>query len=210
MSQHCPLCNSTAKLFYNGKHQTYYQCDTCFGIFLLRDSRPSRQIEITHYRQHNNDVEDKGYQTFVSPITEAILHDFNANDKGLDFGAGTGPVISKMLTDHGFSIAQYDPYFHNYPELLKQQYDYIASCEVIEHFFDPRKEFTLLKSLLKPQGKLFCMTHIYDESIDFASWYYKNDPTHVFIYHANTIGWIKKEFAFSDVMIANRLIVFST
>jgi SAM-dependent methyltransferase len=209
MSKQCPLCNSTAKLFYNGKHQTYYQCDTCFGIFLLSDSRPSSKEEVAHYEQHNNDIEDKGYQNFVSPITEAILQDFNTNDKGLDFGAGTGPVISKMLTDNGFSITQYDPYFHNYPELLKEQYNYIASCEVIEHFFDPLKEFTLLKNLLKPQGKLFCMTHIYDESIDFTNWYYKNDPTHVFIYHANTIEWIKKELAFSDVVIDNRLIIFS-
>ncbi|BAX81831.1 class I SAM-dependent methyltransferase [Labilibaculum antarcticum] len=210
MPQQCPLCNSTAKLFHTDKHNSYYQCDACFGIFLPINSRPTSQLEIAHYEQHNNDVEDKGYQKFVSPITEAILHDFNANDKGLDFGAGTGPVVSKVLNDHGFSIAQYDPYFHNYPELLNEKYDYIASCEVIEHFFDPHKEFTLLKKLLKPQGKLYCMTHIYDKSIEFTNWYYKNDPTHVFIYHANTIEWIKKEFEFADVMIDNRLIIFST
>jgi SAM-dependent methyltransferase len=210
MSPRCPLCCNTAKLFYEGENRSHYQCITCFGIFIDANSRPSEEVEKTHYQQHNNDIEDKGYQKFVSPITEAVLHDFTANHKGLDFGAGTGPVISKVLTDHGYSIAPYDPYFHNYPKLLEEQYDYIASCEVIEHFFDPRKEFTLLKKLLKPRGKLYCMTHIYDISIDFADWYYKNDPTHVFIYHANTIEWIKREFKFADVMIDNRLVIFST
>lgn len=209
MPQHCPLCNRTANIFYDGKHQTYYLCNTCFGIFLRSNSRLNCQEEVAHYRQHNNDIEDKGYQKFVSPITEAILHNFGTKHKGLDFGAGTGPVISKVLTDQDFSIAQYDPYFHNHPELLNEQYDYIASCEVIEHFFDPRKEFAMLRKMLKPQGKLFCMTHLYDESIDFPNWYYKNDPTHVFIYRSNTIEWIQKEFGFSGVTIQNRLITFS-
>ncbi len=209
MQHQCPLCNNNAKLFYKTENRIHYQCNTCFGIFANANSRPSQDVEKKHYQQHNNDIDDKGYQKFVSPITNSVRRDFTANHKGLDFGAGTGPVISKVLTDHGFSIAPYDPYFHNYPELLEEQYDYIASCEVIEHFFDPRKEFTLLRKLLTPRGKLYCMTHLYDESIDFENWYYKNDPTHVFIYQKQTFEWIRKEFGFSDLQIDDRLIVFS-
>ncbi len=209
MSQACPLCSNNSSLFHEEKNRIYYQCGTCFGIFVNTSALPSLEVEQAHYEKHNNDVEDAGYQNFVSPITKSILQDFTANNNGLDFGAGTGPVISKILTDHGFSILQYDPYFHIYPELLKEQYDYIASCEVIEHFYYPQKEFSLLKSLLKPNGKLYCMTHIYDDSIPFTNWYYKNDPTHVFIYHKNTFAWIKKEFGFSDIIINDRLIVFS-
>lgn len=165
--------------------------------------------EKLRYKEHNNDVEDKNYQNFVSPITTAILKDFSSADKGLDFGAGTGPVISKVLNDNAFSIVQYDPFFHNFPDLLNARYNFIACCEVMEHFYNPKKEFGLLRSLLYPNGKLYCMTDLWDESIDFHEWYYKNDPTHVFIYTKETIHWIQKEFDFSDVTVDGRLVTFS-
>ncbi len=207
----CPLCRGVAcnaSPFYQNNKQLYYQCGTCCGIFVSPELRPDRDTELSRYEQHNNDVEDTGYQKFVSPITSAIIRDFSTESKGLDFGAGTGPVISKLLNDQKFQIMQYDPFFHNHPELLNGQYDYIACCEVIEHFYNPNKEFQLLKKLLLPGGKLYCMTDIYDESINFEKWYYKNDPTHVFIYQTETINWIKKEFGFSNVSITGRLITW--
>ena len=79
---------------------------------------------------------------------------------------------------------------------------------MIEHFYDPAKGFRLLKELLLQNGKLYCMTEIYDESIDFPNWYYKNDQTHVFIYHKKSIHWIKEEYGFSDVTIEGRLITY--
>ncbi|WP_309597799.1 methyltransferase domain-containing protein [Flavobacterium oreochromis] len=85
----------------------------------------------------------------------------------------------------------------------------MASCEVIEHFHHPKKEFQLLKELLVPKGKLYCMTHLYDSSIHFEKWYYKNDTTHVFIYQKETIEWIAKMLMFSDFTIKNRLIIFT-
>jgi hypothetical protein len=205
----CPLCKSESnELIYTNKRR-FFQCQNCFAIFNDPDSRLTESEEKKHYSQHNNDVEDKGYQKFVSPITSAILNNFTTNDTGLDFGAGTGPVISKILKDNAFSIEQYDPFFHNHPHLLDKKYNYIACCEVIEHFHDPKKEFDLLRKLLHDNGKLYCMTDIYDESIDFEKWYYKNDPTHVFLYHRKTIQWIKEEYGFSDVTIEGRMIIFS-
>lgn len=169
---------------------------------------PDKNTEKLRYEEHNNDINDLNYQQFVSPITTAILEARTQEDKGLDFGAGTGPVISKVLKDHNYSIVQYDPFFHNFPELLNGKYDYIACCEVIEHFHYPHEEFGLLKDLLKKGALLYCMTDLYDEGIDFHNWYYKNDPTHTFIYQKNTIHWIQQEFAFSDVKIDGRLITF--
>lgn len=205
----CPLCNSTTTLFSEFKKRFYYQCDSCQAILLHPDQYMSFENEEKHYQFHNNDVEDQGYLNFVSPITSGILKHFDKNKMGLDFGAGTGSAITKVLRDNGFQIEQYDPYFHNYPELLENQYDYIACCEVIEHFHHPAKEFGLLKKLLKPNGKLFCMTHLYDNSIDFEKWYYKNDHTHVFMYQKETIQYIADTFGFTNYSIENRLIVFS-
>jgi len=208
MSNNCPLCNQLGNIYYQKNNRLFYKCNTCYGIYLDKDLRPNKNAEKLRYETHNNDVHDKRYQKFVSPITSAILKNFTPNNIGLDFGAGTGPVISKVLKDNNFSIKQYDPFFHNYPKLLENKYDYIACCEVIEHFYSPKKEFKLLKKLLHPNGVLYCMTDIYKDNIDFHTWYYKNDPTHVFIYHENTIEWIKEKFNFSDVIITDRLTTY--
>lgn len=209
MTQICPLCSSDADIYYQDKNIHYYHCKTCDAVFEDENYRPDSSAEKSRYEIHENDVEDKNYQKFVSPITSSILRDFTKYSKGLDFGAGTGPVISKVLQESGYTITEYDPYFHNYPERLQHKYDYISSSEVIEHFYNPYKEFKLLKSLLKQDAKLYCMTDVYDKSIDFASWYYKNDPTHVFFYTKKTFEWIKKEFNFLDVKVDGRLITFS-
>jgi hypothetical protein len=208
MRQNCPLCNTLSETFYKNE-DAYYKCHNCYAVFVDKYNRVDKVLEQKRYELHQNSVEDKDYQKFVSPITSAILRDFKIGDKGLDFGAGTAPVLSKVLQDNNYSIKPYDPYFHNYPELLEQKYDYIGSCEVIEHFYNPYKEFKLLKKLLNPHAKLYCMTEIYSEKIDFASWYYKNDPTHVFFYHSKTFEWIKEKFYFSKIKIENRLITFT-
>ena len=190
MKINCPLCSTLSEDFFKNT-KVYYRCKKCFGIFMSRDDKIDKESEKLVYQQHENDVNDKGYQKFISPISDAILKDFTKDAKGLDFGAGTGPVLSKVLQDNNYTVKQYDPYFYNYPELLEQSYDYIGSCEVIEHFYDPYKEFKLLKKISNPSAKIYLMTEIYNEGIDFASWYYKNDPTHVFFYTKETFEWIK-------------------
>lgn len=205
----CPLCNTLSETFYTEKEKVYYQCPACKGIFHGRPNLPGIEEERERYREHNNDINDKRYQGFVSPVVNAVLGDFSTSHRGLDFGAGTGPVISKMLQDNNFRIAQYDPLFHDNPGLLKRKYDYIVCCEVIEHFHRPAKDFAMLRSLLKPGGKLYCMTDLYREDLDFRTWYYKDDPTHVFFYHEKTLDFIKSRFGFSELEVHDRLIIFS-
>ncbi|OWP87414.1 methyltransferase [Flavobacterium covae] len=209
MHPNCPLCNAHTQAFHQIKNRDYFQCTNCQAILLHPEQYMTAQDEEKHYRFHNNDVTDAGYLHFVSPITQGILHDFSPSHSGLDFGAGTGSAVSKVLNDNGYAIVSYDPFFHPYPEVLAKTYDYIACCEVIEHFHHPAKEFELLHHLLIPKGKLYCMTHLYDPSIDFNKWYYKNDTTHVFMYQKETIRWIAQSFGFSDFDIINRLIIFT-
>jgi len=202
-STSCPLCKSPTVPFE--KHK-YFTCTECFGISMSPEFYPNPKQEEDRYKEHHNDVNDKGYQNFVSPITQSVLKNYSPHHKGLDFGAGTGPVVSKMLQDKDYTIALYDPFFHPYPELLTKSYDYIVCCEVAEHFFNPYKEFALLKSLLNKGGTLFCMTHMFSEKIDFKNWYYRNDITHVFIYREETFEWIREKFGFSSLRINNRLV----
>ncbi len=202
-SSPCPLCQGQGK---GWEENRFYRCEQCRGIFRAREYLPSPALERYTYEQHQNDVEDPRYQHFVSPITQAVLRDFGPEHEGLDFGAGTGPVISKVLIDHGFHIHPYDPFFCPVPALLEKTYDYIVCCEVIEHFHEPAREFSLLHRMLKPQGRLYCMTHLYDESINFGKWYYQTDPTHVFFYQAATMSWICEAFGFSELRIDGRLV----
>lgn len=201
----CLLCNSESNSFYK---EQYYLCKNCKGIFRPIDTLPTLSDEKARYDTHNNDIEDTRYQNFVSPITNAILDNHTPEEKGLDFGAGSGPVIAKMLNEKGYYPSLYDPIYHNYPELLVSHYDYVFACEVIEHLHDPYGEFMRLRDIILPGGRLYCMTHLYDESIDFDKWYYKNDFTHVFIYMQETIDWLATEIGFTRYTIEDRLITF--
>ena len=206
MKKICPLCETPSEFFYEDT-QRYYKCRNCHGIFVSDEQLPNEKSEKERYKLHDDNSEDIGYRKFVSPITNNIQKDFSVMDEGLDFGAGTSQIITKVMKEVGYNIVSYDPYFHNYPQLLEKKYDYIASCEVIEHFYNPKREFALLQNMLKDGAKLYLMTDIYDEKIDFASWYYKNDPTHVFLYTKKTFEYIAKTFAFSIEKIERRLIV---
>jgi len=207
MNNSCPLCKNKGKTI-TSIPRIFYQCLECEAIFLDSKHYLNQEEEKQRYLLHNNDLEDINYQKFVSPIVNAVVENFDiTKHKGLDFGAGTGPIIAKMLSDKGFDITLYDLFFHQNNDYINQKYDFICSCEVIEHFHHPDIEFEKLSNLLTENGKLFLMTHIFDPNLDFDNWYYKNDPTHVFIYLQETFEYIKTKFGFKNLIIEKRLII---
>lgn len=204
----CPLCSAVADLFDDNRGTFFFKCTGCHSVFRDPADELSPKLEKKRYEAHNNDPADPGYRSFVAPIVKEVLRRFTPTHHGLDFGAGPVPVITELLREKGYNIEPYDPFFHNDPELLKQTYDYIAACEVIEHFRFPAKEFKLLRSLLKPGGALICMTELYDEGQDFAKWHYKNDETHRFFYSRLALEWIRDNFGFSALKSEGRLVSF--
>ncbi len=204
---YCILCNSETDLFYKDLTTSYYKCRNCFSVFMYPGCFPNPEKEKKRYELHNNDVNDIRYQNFVMPIINELTRKFNPRNTGLDFGAGTGPVITKLLSDKGYHMELYDPFFWNNPEKLNLKYDFIVCCEVIEHFHNPYHEFDLMQSILREEGMIFCMTEFYSEEIDFPNWYYKNDPTHVFFYHKKALEWIKKNFNFATLKIQGRMVL---
>jgi SAM-dependent methyltransferase len=205
----CPLCSGAAGRLEEINDKIYLKCKNCQSIFLDKNCHLEPDKEKQRYLEHNNNVNDPAYQNFVKPITSSILSNFTPRHKGLDYGAGTGPIITKVLCEAGYNIKPFDPYFHNQAELLNSQYDYIACCEVMEHFRNPLQELDKLIKLLKPNGKLYCMTVLFDGNADFRSWHYKNDPTHVFFYSRKSIFYIKEQFKLADASIEGRLITFT-
>lgn len=203
----CTLCNSKMT---SRAGQKYFVCSICDARVMDSKFWPSKKEEKKHYETHNNDVNDPRYQKFTSPISNYVLKNYTTDSLGLDFGSGTGPVISKVLKDLGYRIFQYDPFFAVDPTALQNQYDFIVSCEVIEHFYNPYQEFETLKKLLKPNGKLICMTLLYKDEIDFENWYYKNDPTHVFFYSEKTVDFIRNKFNFESFeLFGDRMVVWN-
>lgn len=184
----CPLCWNTGRLFYQNQ---FYSCGTCLSIFRDPKSYLGTEKEKARYVTHNNDIHDLGYQNFVSPITSRVLTDFPPESHGLDYGAGPWPVITHLLREKWYTLSLYDPYFYPGTRVLEKKYDYIVCSEVMEHFYQPYAEFKKLASLLKPHWKLYLKTELYHEWRDFSSWYYKNDPTHVFFYHARALKYIE-------------------
>lgn len=205
----CNLCGAETKAFWEDKQRKFVCCTNCEAIQLLPEFYVPEDAEKERYLTHNNDVEDPRYQQFVSPITSQVLEDFSEENTGLDYGCGTGPVAAAELEKKGYTVALYDPYFHPDKKVLKNFYDFIICCEVMEHFYEPAREFRRLSERINPGGKLYCKTSLYSEEIDFENWYYKNDPTHVFFYTEKSLIWIKDNLGFSKVEIEPQLIVFS-
>lgn len=197
----CPLCSSSSAYFFTGRIGTYFRCTGCRSAFLHPSVRLEAAEEKARYDLHTNDVNDPRYRRFAQPMADLVMENFTPSHQGLDFGAGPGPVITQMLKENHFQTAVYDPFYHDNQEILTKEYDYILCCEVIEHFYDPRKSFMTLRRLLKPGGKLFCRTSLFCDSVDFPSWYYKDDETHVFFYHPDACAWITDHLGFSEVEI---------
>lgn len=204
----CPLCGGAAEKFCQVTGIIYFKCPVCRGVFLSKEFYLAEEEEKKRYLEHNNDVNDPAYREFARPAADYITANFPPRtSEGLDFGAGTGPVVSRLLEEKGFSAAPYDPFFHPGRECLERKYDFIIASEVIEHFKNPHAEFKLLESLLKSPGALAVRTHLFEEGEVFENWYYRKDPTHVFFYTVKTLEWIKKGFNFSGLEVNGKLII---
>ncbi len=193
----------------SARERAYHDCPACGAVFMNPDFLPSPDEERRRYEAHHNDVDDPGYRNFARPLVEAVAARFGAESAGLDFGSGPGPVAVDMLGGMGYTVELYDPFFVDNRKALAKKYDFILCCEVMEHFHQPAREFSLLRSQLNPRGALFCMTALYSNDIDFIDWHYKNDFTHVFFYREKTLEWIRRNYNFSSCEIEGRVIVFS-
>lgn len=187
----------------------YFVCSVCDLRFLDPAQRLSSEAEKQHYLLHNNDVHDVRYRNFVEPLYIEIITRTTEASRGLDYGAGPGPVVATMLNEKNIRVDLYDPYFPSTVKVLNERYDFIYASESAEHFYDPAMEFLSIKKHLKPNGFLAIMTHMYDPEIQFNDWYYRRDPTHVCFYSIQTMLWIQKWLGFQRLeIVAPRVAVF--
>lgn len=187
----CRLCGAVVGPFLTGTDGHHYQrCPRCMITQLDARQLPLPAEEHAQYRLHQNDPADPGYRRFVAQLALPLCDRMTAAAEGLDYGCGPGSALAALLGEAGHRVTLYDPLFAPDPEALGRNYDFIACCEVAEHFHDPRAEFARLDRLLRPGGWLAVMTCFQDDDGAFAGWHYRRDPTHVVFYRAESFAWL--------------------
>ena len=221
----CPLCGADPAAPYLPESlSAYRECEECRLVFLEPRARVGLQAERARYLQHHNSSEDEGYRKHLMGPIEALLQQLKsrglgrkdasdpadgANCLGLDFGCGPEPVAQLLLQERGYPCLNYDPFFAFEPELLQRHYDFVLCIEVVEHLREPGLAWQLLHRLLRPGGILVVRTELLDAKIDFPSWWYRQDSTHICFYRERTMHCLEERFAWSVMRAGESVWIFT-
>lgn len=212
-NEKCPLCDrKTCHLYWqsNAPKRDYYHCQQCDLIFVPTRFHLCSEEERKIYDLHENDPSDQHYRNFLGKLFNPMAALLSQQCKGLDFGSGPGPTLSKMFIEHGHSCAIYDKFYANDANALKEDYDFVCSTEVVEHLAEPRKVFAMFFELTKrKEGPVGVMTKLHPQDFkSFENWHYKNDPTHITFYSRLTMTKLAKQYHRELKMIGNDVIMF--
>ena len=208
----CRLCSEdNVSIFYLDNEnfdKIFFKCSDCNLIFVQQNSLPDTNVEKDRYLSHNNDLDDPDYQAFLSKLWNPLERRLENGSLGLDYGAGPGPALIKMMSGDGYFVEMYDPFFANNKEVLDRTYDFIVCTETAEHFVYPSKDFNRFDRMLKLNGFLGVMTSFTDNVSNFGDWYYRRDPTHVSFYSTKTMDWIAAKMNWRVDLIENNIVIF--
>jgi 2-polyprenyl-3-methyl-5-hydroxy-6-metoxy-1,4-benzoquinol methylase len=205
----CHLCNSREpKLIHETKKKKYYQCDNCLLVFLPEEYHVDSIREKQRYECHCNLDENEGYVNHLNRLVMPIAPMLKKKSKGLDFGCGPGPTLSKLMTALGHHVENYDPIFKDDKDLLSKSYDFVLSSEVVEHFCDAESSWMKLVSLVEQNGLLGIMTEVKTDDVEFGEWWYIRDVTHVSFYTTETFLWICSRFNLELLYSNKNVLIF--
>ena len=187
----CPLCRAEKTAhFHEDSLRRYLRCPVCDLVFVPKEFHLAPDRERSRYDLHENSPDDPEYRAFLRRLIDPLLPHLQKGMKGLDFGSGPGPTLSKMMRQRGFEMEDYDPFYSEDSSVLERRYDFIACSETVEHFCEPHRSWELMLGLVRPGGVIGVMTDILDEETDFEKWHYIRDNTHVAFYSRKTFEWI--------------------
>jgi SAM-dependent methyltransferase len=186
----CRICGADTVNVQNKKGKVFHFCPVCRFVSKDVADFPEETEEKRRYEEHNNSFEDPRYVAYFEKFIKQALTGFvEPGSKGLDFGSGPEPVLSKILmTGHGFDMDIYDKFYSPEKPYEQKTYDFITATEVVEHLQDPMEYFRLFNRLLKPGGILAVMTLMHHNDRDrFFKWHYIRDITHISFYCVETM-----------------------
>lgn len=184
------MCGEKGASFFNlpRKHREFHVCSYCTLVYQEKSTLPTREEERDRYEKHNNDPKDEGYRNWLQSFVVSSVLPWYRSGSVLDFGSGPRPVLSEMLSQQGYPVVPYDPYFAaSWP--LEKEFTLILLCEVLEHINDPVPVFRKLRSLAADDGILSLKTQFLPgpEESQFKGWWYKDDPTHIRFYNPSSL-----------------------
>jgi 2-polyprenyl-3-methyl-5-hydroxy-6-metoxy-1,4-benzoquinol methylase len=205
----CVVCGGETSLLKDKQLPvTYHVCTVCDFISKDESLRLSNEVEQLQYDRHNNTMESTGYVDMFKELIKEYIEPLAVTRNVLDFGSGPGPVLYELLAEEGYNVSHYDPFYHPDVTYKESSFQLITSTEVVEHFFDPVKEFLHLSNLLEEGGYLLIMTHIRNKGLDvFLHWWYRRDVTHVSFYHLNTLEYIARVCGLEIIKHNNKNII---
>ena len=184
----CHICKKTAVSFVHTKTGIrYYHCKACEYIFKEPSCRQRIEDQKTRYDLHENDENHPGYAAYFQRFLDFVLPQVGKPASALDFGCGRSSLLAKMIEKSGIACDYYDPIYH--PENLdnSKKYELIVSTEVFEHLHQPAICFEDLLNRLEVGGYLAIQTQFHpNETAQFKTWYYHQDPTHIVFFRAKT------------------------
>ncbi|MEE4246062.1 MAG: class I SAM-dependent methyltransferase [Kangiellaceae bacterium] len=209
----CPLCQSSqTQHYWQDKRRDYRQCQQCQLVYVPEAFHLSASDEKAEYDKHENSLDDDGYLTFLSRVTDPLIKLYaerGQQAKGLDFGCGPAPALAQHMSQAGHNMAIYDLYYFPDQIVLNETYDFITCTEVIEHLAAPMEFLTWATGHLAEDGIIAIMTKRVRDLDSFKHWHYKNDPTHICFYSEATFEWIAENFRLT-LSIINKDVVFLT
>lgn len=207
--ENCPLCHSSSGTFCSDRSRDFFQCLECDLIFVSPETHLTPAEEKARYDFHQNDPNDSNYRNFLNRLFQPLENKLAPGSCGLDFGSGPGPTLSLMFEEAGHTCENYDLHYANHPELLEQQYDFLACSETMEHMVRPREEFERFLKLVKPGGWIGIMTQLHDQApTPFERWHYKDDETHVCFFSKKSFQTLEKSYSLVCEFHKNSVILF--
>lgn len=209
----CPLCEQEAQGFVRLQitKRDYFRCSNCDYLFVDPAQRLASEEERSRYDLHQNDPGDTAYRDFLSQLTQPLLELMESREKfkkGLDFGCGPGPTLSKMLEEEGMEVSLYDLFYFPDKMPLQQTYDFVTATEVIEHIRDPKAVIEIWLNLLRPGGVLGLMTDLFQPDQDLETWHYVRDPTHIGFFSEVCMTWVAERYDIRLVYCQSRVAIF--
>ena len=206
----CPLCSSSSlalRHYHSDRVRDYFQCTECDLVFVPPYQLPSVETEKREYDLHQNFFDDVRYKQFLQKLCHPMLSVLTPPCHGLDFGCGPTPLMERLFCEAGHTCQSYDPIYFPDDELLRKRYAFISVSEAAEHFHTPKLTFQILYDVLLPGGWLGIMTKRVIDAPRFATWHYKNDPTHVSFYSDKTFAFIAEAYGYSLHIVSSDVVL---
>lgn len=214
----CPICEGLPlQSLRNTKGAQFQKCTACGFIFRDPSERLTQEQEHARYLLHENSGSDPGYRRYLEAfIDQAVVPHVAHCAELLDMGSGPEPVLSRLLSERGYRVTSYDPYFHPDPGYLTMSFDAVILLEVIEHMADPVAELKRIGSILRPGGAVIVKTELTHDlgsgagAGGFGSWWYQFDPTHISFFSRDALRELAARSGLSDLRFIGKNIIVIT